>query len=268
MVIAKKRFDIGNLYFVLDNVMFWEAFRWEMLDTGYIYIQKFSNGKMYAGLTTNLPRRMKAYKQLRGNNDHHTKALKKHGDTMQISFTQCPKYLLDAVEIFMIAFFDLTDPSKGYNKQTGGRKSFRHTKETCMKISESKKGEKNPNYGKIPTEETRAKMCIAQSGENNPMCGRTHDEGARKKISDAEKGERNHNSKPICVFGKLYDAASTASNILRDVCNTKSKCNFVKNWIHKKTHPHNVFYVSKEFYNAMKGTSEIITRDIYMFWVE
>jgi len=40
--------------FVLDNVMFWEAFRWERLDTGYIYIQTFSNGKMYAGQTTGL----------------------------------------------------------------------------------------------------------------------------------------------------------------------------------------------------------------------
>ena len=120
---------IAEEYFKLDNVMYWEAFRWERLDMGHVYIQKFSNDKMYAGQTTELKRRMNTYKNLKGSNKHHTRALKKHIDTMHIAFTQCPNYLLDAVETFVIAFFDLTDPSKGYNKQTGGRKNYRHSKE-------------------------------------------------------------------------------------------------------------------------------------------
>ncbi|AGE56772.1 GIY-YIG catalytic domain-containing endonuclease [Acanthocystis turfacea Chlorella virus NE-JV-2] len=333
MIVSKKYFDVINtLYFVLDNVMFWEAYRWERLDLGHIYIQKFPEGKMYAGLTTDLERILKEYEQLKGNNPHHTRALKKYGvNTMQISFTQCPNYLLDAVEIFVIAFFELTNPSKGYNKTTGGRKGYRMSKETRMNMSNSRYGEKNhwfgkslpkemryklsiaksgrnhPNFGKKLSQETRAKisdkhigktfseetrvkLSIALSGVNNPFFGRTHTDDSRSKISvansgknhpmfgrhhtektcvkmsESKKGEKNYKAKPICVFGKLYDSASTASDILCDVCDTTAKGNFMIQWIRRKKHPHNVFYVSKEFYKEMKGANECITRDMYEQW--
>ncbi|AGE50107.1 GIY-YIG catalytic domain-containing endonuclease [Acanthocystis turfacea Chlorella virus Canal-1] len=296
MIIKKKRFEISKLYFVLDNVMFWEAFRWERFDMGHIYIQKFSNGKMYTGLTIDLKRRMGEYLKFKGSNKHHTNALKKYIDTMQISFTQCPNYLLDAVEIFVISFFDLTDPTKGYNKTTGGRKGYRMLKETRMRMSESKKGKKNSMYGRSHTEEARTKISILNtgrrrseeeraklsyinSGENHhnfgkttpeevrakiskSMIGKTHTEEARKKLSDAAIGDKNHKSKPICVFGKLYDSASTASKILCDVCVAKN----IRNMIKRKKHQHNVFYVSKEFYKEMRDTTEIVTRDMYESW--
>ncbi|AGE53457.1 GIY-YIG catalytic domain-containing endonuclease [Acanthocystis turfacea Chlorella virus GM0701.1] len=281
MIIAKKRSDIGKLYFVLDNVMFWEAFRWERLDIGHIYIQKFSNGKMYAGLTVNLIRRMSDYKRLKGNNDHHTKALKKHSDTMQISFTKCPNYLMDAVEIFVIDFYDLTDPSKGYNKTTGGRKSFRHTKETRMKMSVALSGANHPLYGKHHTKESRIKMSISKTGEKNYWFGKTHTEETRvkmtgktrtcetrKQMSNSKKGFKHPKAKPVCVFGKLYGSASTASDVLRTSCGTTSKGNFIKDWVLSKKHQHNIFYVSKEFYSTMKDTSEVITLDMYMLWIE
>ncbi|AGE55793.1 GIY-YIG catalytic domain-containing endonuclease [Acanthocystis turfacea Chlorella virus MN0810.1] len=271
-----------NLYFVLDNVMYWEAFRWERLDMGYIYIQKFPKGKMYAGQTINLTRRMNDYRRFNGSNSHHTRALKKYIDTMQISFTYCPKYLLDDVETFVIAFFDLTDKTKGYNKTTGGRKYYRHSKDVLKTMSESKKGEKNPMfgrshtkearaqisaaqssenhrlYGKTVPEDTRKKMSISHSGENNHMYGKTHTKETRAKISEKNKGEnhpnfgktlpeetcaklsesmkgeKNHNSKPICAFGKLYGSASIASDTLRDVCNTAIKGNFMKDWATRK----------------------------------
>jgi group I intron endonuclease len=350
MIIAKKYFDIiSNLFFFLDNVMFWEAFRWERLDMGHIYIQKFSNGKMYAGQTINLTKRMNTYKNLKGSNKHHTRALKKHIYTMQIAFTQCPNYLLDAVEIFLIALFDLTDPTKGYNKQTGGHKGYRHSKDVRMQISESQKGDKNhmfgkrgvlnpnygrkhkeevcaniskskkgknhpnfgktlpvetrakiseknsgenhPNFGKTAPEETcirmseskkgeknywfgktfpdemRAKMSESKKGENHPNFGKTLPEETRVKISTAQVGGKNHNSKPLCVFGKLYASASTASNILREVCDTAREDNFMVSWVKRKKHQHNIFYVSREFFTIMKDTDLCITRDLYEQWV-
>ena len=77
--------------------------------------------------------------------------------------------------------------------------------------SEDMTGEKNPNYGKHPTEETRKKLSQASKGENNPMYGRTgekhpmygkrgkdapnygkhHTEETRKKMSKAQKGKNN-----------------------------------------------------------------------------
>jgi group I intron endonuclease len=294
-------------YFVLDNVMFWEAFRWERVDMGHIYIQKFHNGKMYAGLTTNLKKRMKDYRNLKGNNDHHTNALNKYVDTMQISFARCPKYLLDTVEIFVITFFDLTNRAKGYNKTTGGRKNYRHSKDSRMqmsiaksgekhpfwgktfsevhraKMSKSKKGEKHPMFGKHHTEESRAKMSekhigktlseetrsnisIGQTGEKNHNFGTTLSEETRTKLSIALSGEKNSKSKYICVFGKLYESASMASKALREVCDTTSQFNFISEWVRRKKHEHNVFYVSKEFYKEMKDYTECITLHMYNGW--
>ncbi|AGE59547.1 GIY-YIG catalytic domain-containing endonuclease [Acanthocystis turfacea Chlorella virus OR0704.3] len=352
MMVTKEFFNLLSIaYFVLDNVMFWEAFRWERLDVGYIYIQKFSNDMMYAGLTIDLKRRMKEYKILKGSNKHHTRALKKYINTIQIAFTQCPNYLLDAVEIFVIAFFDLTNPTKGYNKTTGGRNGYRLSKytrmkmsvahlgeknhmfgkhgelstwygrkhseetrskmsksmtgktcseETRAKISDALSGEKSPFFGKTRPEETRAKMSIAKSGENHPMFGRSHTEetrvkmaitkigkshteetrdkisenmtgkkhtaASRAKMSVVKSGENNPKAKPISVFGKLYGTAKDASDTLRDVCDTTSNGNFMKEWTTRKKHQHNIFYVSKEFYNTMKNATEIITLDIYGRW--
>jgi hypothetical protein len=315
MLVTTEIFNLSSIaYFVLDNVMFWEAFRWERLDMGHIYIQKFLNGKMYAGMTINLKRRMNNYKNLKGSNKHHTAALKKHIDTMQISFTQCPNYLLDAVEIFVIAFFDLTDRTKGYNKQAGGRSGVRmsketlmnltnaisdklmgenhpmfgrtHTKEarikmslshngktipkeTCMKMSLSRSGELHHNFGKTLPEVTRAKISLSLTGKTQTKetrvkrslssTGKKRSKEIRAKIS----GDRNPNSKPICVFGKLYGTVSMASDTLREVCDTNANGNFMKYWIQKPEHQYNIFYVTKEFYNNMKDSMEIITRDMY-----
>ena len=185
---------------------------------------------------------------------------------MHIALAQCPKYLLDAVEIFVIEFYDLTNTTKGYNKTTGGRNGYRLTKEVRMKMSNAHKGPKNHMFGKTHAEEALAKMSIAKTGPNNPFFGKTHSEEVRDKMSDAQKGPKNHKSKPVCVFGKLYDAASIASDTLCDVCDTRSQGNFIKDWTYTSKHQHNVFYVSKEFYNAMIGTSEIITRYMYEQW--
>ncbi|AGE56555.1 GIY-YIG catalytic domain-containing endonuclease [Acanthocystis turfacea Chlorella virus NE-JV-2] len=265
MITKKKCFELLNvLYFVLDNVMFWEAFRWERLDTGYIYIQKFPNGKMYAGQTITLARRCTDYRNLKGNNPHHTNALKKYGwDNVKVAFALCPKYLLDTVEIFVIDFFNLINVTKGYNKRTGGRKGYRVSKETCMRISIAISGEKHRLFGKSHTEETRKKMSEKQSGENHPMFGKRITEKTRAKLSGINNhnygktfseqtlaklsGGNSPNSKPLCAFGKLYDAASTASNTLCEVCNTKTKGNFMRYWIHKKNIQRVYFTFPKSF---------------------
>jgi hypothetical protein len=288
MIVAKEIFYLLSIaYFVLDNVMFWEAFRWERLDMGHIYIQKFENGKMYAGLTIDLKRRMNDYKKLKGNTKHHTNALKKYIDTMQIAFTQCPNYLLDAVEIFVIAFFDLTDTTKGYNKQTGGRKGYRMSKEACMRVSIANTGKIRTKEmrakiskgltGKTLTEAHRANISIAHIGKTHTKearakisiahIGKTHTEVSCAKMSKKKKGENNPKAKPISVFGKLYGTAKDASNILRDVCDTTSNGNFMTEWTKRKKYQHNVFYVSKEFYTEMRDTAEIITRDMYENWI-
>ncbi|AGE57539.1 GIY-YIG catalytic domain-containing endonuclease [Acanthocystis turfacea Chlorella virus NTS-1] len=206
---------ISEESFVMDNVMFWEAFRWERLDAGHIYIHKFPGGKMYAGQTINLNRRFGEYRNLRGSNPHHTRALKHYGvDTMKVSFALCPKYLLDAVETFVIRFFNLTDVTKGYNKTTGGNKGYRHSKETRMKMSVAKSGERHHFFGKTLSEETRTKLSIANSGENNYWFGKSHAVETRAKISAAISGENNPN------FGKTF-SEETRSKISKSMTGKK-----------------------------------------------
>lgn len=56
--------------------------------------------------------------------------------------------------------------SKGGEKSPNWGKKF--SPEYCQKISESKKGEKNPNWGKRLSLEIRQKLSEAMRGENHP----------------------------------------------------------------------------------------------------
>ena len=59
-----------------------------------------------------------------------------------------------------------------------------HSEETRKKLSEARKGEKNPNYGKHLSEETRKKLSEAHKGKHLS-------EETRKKISEANKGKHH-----------------------------------------------------------------------------
>lgn len=51
-------------------------------------------------------------------------------------------------------------------------KDRKNSAETKAKMSAAKKGEKNPMFGKTPTEETRRKLSAAKTGEKHPMFGK------------------------------------------------------------------------------------------------
>lgn len=72
-------------------------------------------------------------------------------------------------------------------------------------MSEARKGEKNPMYGKAGafkgkthSDETKAKISEAISGANHPLFGKTHSEEAKNKMSLAHTGEKHH------FFGKTH----------------------------------------------------------------
>jgi hypothetical protein len=62
-----------------------------------------------------------------------------------------------------------------------------HSEETRKKISDSKKGNLNPFYGKSHTDETKQKMSKALSGKNNPNFGKITSDEAKRKISESQK---------------------------------------------------------------------------------
>ena len=73
------------------------------------------------------------------------------------------------------------------------------SEETRKKISEGNKGkqagEKNPMYGKHPTDETRRKMHEAQKGKPKS-------EETKKKMREAKKGTRWYNNGKINIMSK------------------------------------------------------------------
>jgi hypothetical protein len=304
-------------YFPYDVTMFWEFFRWERYNLGHIYLQCFPNGKLYAGQTINITSRMNMYSSGRGSNPHHSSAIKYHGWTnVNVLMIQCPRYMLDTIEIFLVEYYDLTDPDKGYNKTSGGRKNWTHSKETRAKISakslemwervpklrveqsirmSGKTGELSPVFGKTWswTPEQVAKI----SGENSHMFGKTWSKTPEQVAkssgenshmfgkSDADhhnfgktwswapeqvaniSGALNPNSKPVCVFGKVYPAAQTASDALRAKHASRSNYDFIRKWTRTKKHMPYTFYITKEFYvHTVLFEMTDITRDFYVSW--
>lgn len=87
------------------------------------------------------------------------------------------------------------------------------SEEMKVKLSEARKGENNPmygrsgelapNYGKQWSEESRAKLSASNSGENHHMYGKHHSEETKKKMSKARKDKRP----VICITtGIIYES--------------------------------------------------------------
>ena len=57
-------------------------------------------------------------------------------------------------------------------------------------LSESRKGENNPFYGKRHTQESKNKMSESHSGENHPLFGKSMPQETKRKIGEANKGKK------------------------------------------------------------------------------
>lgn len=74
---------------------------------------------------------------------------------------------------------------------------LRHSKETCAKLSEGRKGDLNHMFGKHWSEEARSKIGESQKGNTNSL-GHKHTTETRAKMSEAQKGELGN------MFGKHH----------------------------------------------------------------
>ena len=67
-------------------------------------------------------------------------------------------------EAFLIAMLD--SANNGYNSSSYGNSHFKHSEESKKKVSEARTGEKNPMYGKHPSEESKNKMSASKFGNH------------------------------------------------------------------------------------------------------
>ena len=179
---------------------------------GYVYmVRNKVNGKIYFGITEDDfdTRYRGSIKNTK--NKHLKNSIKKYGienfeinKEFDVAYNENDLYDL---EDMYICLYNTLDDKYGYNKRRSGSKhkgSGKHSEETRhkqseskkyfystekgmkarQKISDSKKGDKNPFYGKKRPQHSEQML-----GQDNPFYGKHHTEETKRKISEAKKGK-------------------------------------------------------------------------------
>jgi group I intron endonuclease len=163
---------------------------------GCVYkIENLVNGKIYIGQTVRSSRIRETehfYRLSRKihNNPHLQNAFNKYGESNFIFAVlnyDDSKEVLDKLEDDYIEYYESLNPEKGYNLRTGG-KTGKLSEMTRKRMSEARKGEKNPMYGKKLSPEVCKKIGQAKRGENNPFYGKKRPLHTRKKMSKSQEG--------------------------------------------------------------------------------
>lgn len=152
-----------------------------------------STGKSYIGSAVNPCRRYNEHVNDLRKGTHYNNYLQnswnKYGEdnfTFGIIEEVGNKENLIEQEQFWMDYYDSYNPLFGFNlcPTAGSQLGIVRSEETRKRISNSKKGDKNPMYGVSPSEETRRKLSIASIG-NKRALDYKHTKSACKKISDA-----------------------------------------------------------------------------------
>lgn len=194
---------------------------------GFIYCTtNMINGKKYIGQR----KFNKDWKYYLGSGKIFKQAIKKYGKenfSREIIAIAYSKEALDKLEIEFIKMHNAVLSDDYYNLSYGGENSMtglHHSdetrqkmsltqkgrlvpEETRKKISNSLKGDKNPNYGKPKSEETKQKLSkskkghidseehkyklsVAKTGDKNPNYGKSLSEKIKQKLSDSHIGNK------------------------------------------------------------------------------
>lgn len=206
------------------------------IKSGIYKIENLVNGKVYVGQAVDIKKRLRDHIRNLNKGIHGFKGVVQGGPDI-IDHLQCAwnEYGSESFVVGVIEYIedlgqltpreqywmDLTqcyDSAFGYNecKVAGSCRGVKRSEETRVKMSEAKKGENhplygkrgenNPNYGKHPTEETKQKISEAKKGakyhmygrqgkrgEDNPNYGKHRTEETKQKISESHMGEKNPN---------------------------------------------------------------------------
>lgn len=210
------------------------------------------NGKVYIGITGNVPEIRWANGLRYRANAHFTSAIKKYGweafehevlfDGLTFEEALCK-------ERELIASYDSANRNRGYNISLGGVGRESVSDETRKKMRESHLGERNHNYGQPKSEEVKRrlsesqrkhwgetprprgykrppevlqKMSVSRTGCSTAWKGGHHTEETRRKIAESNC------KKPVrCIeTGTVYKSAKIASRETGALCSSISNvCN-------------------------------------------
>lgn len=183
-----------------------------MIIKGYIYcVTCLPTGKLYFGQTVmSIEERWRHHKgsTQRGSDHKFHRAIRKYGEenftveevmTVSAPTKEILKKKLGYVEMRLIKRFNTK--IDGYNSTDGwdgGLLGYVFSEETKRKISLSRIGAKNPNFGKHLSKEHRRKISEAQKGKVSPTKGKTLSEEHKRKLSIS------HSGKNCYMYGKKH----------------------------------------------------------------
>lgn len=183
-----------------------------MIIKGYIYcVTCLPTGKLYFGQTVmSIEERWRHHKgsAQRGSDHKFHRAIRKYGEenftveevmTVSAPTKEILKKKLGYVEMRLIKRFNTK--IDGYNSTDGGDGGllgYVFSEETKQKISLSRIGAKNPNFGKHLSKEHRRKISEAQKGKVSPTKGKTLSEEHKRKLSIS------HSGKNCYMYGKKH----------------------------------------------------------------
>lgn len=150
------------------------------------------SNKVYIGITSQKPKTRWGNGRNYSSNEYFYRAIKKYGwDNFkhEILFSNLSLKEAKAKEIELIAFYDSTNPEKGYNITSGGESGngYHHTEMAKQKIREAMKRRPSPMKGKKHSEEVKRR--ISEKNKNMQKRKGFHlSEETKKKISEANKG--------------------------------------------------------------------------------
>ena len=219
-------------------------------NTYSVYMHRFPNKKVYIGMTSKKPE--DRWENGRGYQTQNVyKAILKYGwENIEhiVLFRMLSKEEAEEKEIELISLHQSADPEHGYNVELGGNYAGKHSRETCQKISRSKKGWN-------PSEETRRRMSVAKKGKPLPAAtieklrgrpgkplnekqraallkaniGRIVSDETRRKQSEAHKGKKlpEDQKKKISQSGKIAQRKCKAVRVIQK---SLDGSNIIKTW--------------------------------------
>ena len=179
---------------------------------GHIYCiiclptEKWYFGQTVGSISDRWIRHLSSVKK--GSDHKFHRAIRKYGEenflVEEVMFVEAPtkdalKRKLDYVEMRLIKRFNTK--IDGYNSTDGGDGGllgYVFSEETKRKISLSRIGAKNPNFGKHLSKEHRRKISEAQKGKVSPTKGKTLSEEHKRKLSIS------HSGKNCYMYGKKH----------------------------------------------------------------
>ena len=162
---------------------------------GCIYCHtSLDTGKRYVGQTTGCPdKRWKEHQKDAKNEAGFTfhRAIRKYGANRFVSRVienNIPEDQLAEREQHYINLWNTMAPN-GYNLREAGPKG-KLSEETKKKMSDGRKGENNPFFGKKHSDESKNIMSDLHKGDKNHMFGKKHTEESKLKISKTKTGTK------------------------------------------------------------------------------